>query len=147
MKLWLIILAILGCCHSTVGLATPTERASTEKLLFEDIGPSDASIPSFSIELGEVDKSTRTIFFVSPEAYEDVFSLVRHGGKAPSHTPRPVGTFKVTSYKNEKPDEIYTIYPETVLSIISRLSQMYQNTTRQLPELLVKLETQLTSPK
>lgn len=60
MKCWLIILAILGSCLSTLGLAAPKGIVSNGRLLFEDVGPSDASIPSFSIEIGKIGKSIGT---------------------------------------------------------------------------------------
>lgn len=147
MKRWLIIVVVLGCCIVATGLATAMGKKSTDRLLFEHIGPQDAAIPSFIVEVGPVAKSMHTVIFVSPETYEAVFALVQQAANAPLRSPRPMGTFCVTSSKDGKTDKVFTIYPEAMLSVISRLRQMFQSEGYQLPELLLKIETILTPPK
>lgn len=88
--------------------------------------------------------STRAVILVTPKTYESVFDLVKRAGNAPPRSPRPMGTFRVTSFNDGKPDNAFTIYPEAVLSVISRLRRTFERRNLQIPEVLVILETLLT---
>lgn len=147
MNRWLKIVTVLCCCICGVELVAAMGRIPTEKLLFEHIGPEDASIPPFIVEVGPVAESTHAVIFVTPETYEDVFVMVKRADDSYLRTPRPMGTFRVTSSQDGKPDKAFTIYPEAVLSVISRLRRMFQSQHERMPEVLVKLETLLTPSK
>jgi hypothetical protein len=118
-----------------------------EKLLFEHIGPEDASIPPFSIAVGPIVESTHVLIFVTPETYSDIYALVKHTDNSSPQSPRPMGTFRVTSFSDGKPDKVFTLYPEAMLSVISQLRQMFKIRHGEMPEVMVKLETLLKPPK
>jgi len=144
MKRLLQSIVLLGCSICVVGLAAAVPRTPTRGLLFEHIGPEDASIPPFSVEVGAIDASTRTVILVTLKTFESVFCLVKRAGNAPPRSPRPMGTFRVTSFKDGEPEKAFTIYPEAVLSVITRLRRTFEGRNLQMPEVLVTLETLLT---
>ena len=147
MKRWLKIASVVVICLWEVGLTSAMEGTQTEWLLFEHIGPEDASIPPFVVEIGRVAESTHAIILVTPKTYVDILMLVNRARDAPPRSPRPMGTFCVISFKDRKLHEEFTIYPEAVLSVINRLRQMFQSRHSQIPEVLVKLETLLMPRK
>jgi len=147
MKRRLKFLTLLVCCIWSVGCAPPGRSKQTERLRFEHIGPEDASIPPFVVEVGDMTESTYARICVTPEAYGDIFLLVKQAGASAPRSPRPLGTFRVTVFKDGESTQGFTIYPEAVLSIIARLRRMFQSHDRHMPEVLVILETLLTPPR
>ena len=142
---WLRIVALIICIGA--GFAAASGKMPADKLEFEHIGPEDASIPSFTLAVGQLDGATPSIIFITQQAYGDIFVLIKQADEAPVRRPRPMGTFRVTSCKTGETSKEFSIYPDSMLLITGLLRQMFESRHRTMPEVLVKLEALLSPPR
>lgn len=144
---WRLGFAVLvGGSLLEIGCSPRMEEMPVQSLRFEHVGPQDASISPFLLEVGRPTESTHAVILVTPDAYANILALVKEAGALPPRSPRPLGTFRVEIQGGEA-GRSFIIYPETMLSIIGRLRRMFESQGSQLPDVLVKLETLLTPRK
>ncbi len=121
MKCWLLAVLLAGSV--SMGSAGAFEERSAVKLQFEQIGPADASISPFAVEIGAGGSPGRSILFVSAGTFDKMLTLVRRVS-GPVREPCPPGTLRVTYFQGGKESAHYTIYPEAMLGVVVQLVHM-----------------------
>jgi hypothetical protein len=127
-----------------IGLAGTAVFACASYLLFEHIGPEDASGPPFTVAVGDVGASSYRTILVDQVTYTAIRDTVRASYDEPERTPRPPGTFEVTAFDCGTPQATYRIYPEAMLSIIALVDRMARGVNESLPTTFVTLRTLLS---
>ncbi len=110
---------------------------------FEHIGPEDASIPPFIVQVGDTAKSTSALVLVTQETFVQVYDMVRHAGEKRQRSPRPMGTFRVSAFLSGKPVAAITIQPEAMRAVITVIREMFLERNQSTPDGLQILETLL----
>jgi hypothetical protein len=127
MRLWLKIVPVLSClilCAGTVAAMVTTPK---QRLLFEQNGPTDATLMPFSVAIGELTASTRETVFVTPETYAGLFAFVRQVSGALPQSQPSAPSHTVTSFKDFRPGEKFVIAGDDLLAVMSRLRHVFSD--------------------
>lgn len=127
MNRWLLIVLLAGSV--SMRSASAFEERSAVALQFQQIGPADASIAPFKVEIGSASSRDGSILFVSAETFDKVLTLVKRVS-GPVRDPCPPGSLHVIYFQSGKESATYTIYPEAMLGMVVQLMHILADLPR-----------------
>ncbi|GHU11999.1 hypothetical protein AGMMS50225_18830 [Betaproteobacteria bacterium] len=102
----------------------PSQSLAADHLLFKQAGPTNWSIPPFSIAIGVADETTWQTIYVTEKTYKSVRALITKSGSPSTNWEEMV--FAVTEFNGELPLPTVFVPDEVVVQVMGDISSTYK---------------------
>lgn len=142
---WILIGAVVVLIGAgMVAALAPADASSRPALAFQRVGPQDASLRPWIIEVGAVEQLAPMTVRVPSKTYDKIIEVLNLDARLPNDTPTPPGTFRVEE-RSPLNGHVWQLHPQGMRSIISIIGAAYAAHTQSLPTLLSRIEADLNA--